>query len=122
MKISDMIELAQAGYKAKDVLTLHKAGYTKEMIVELSEEPEETPEVPENDSKPNTEESTPDEEAITNKEEKQDNSENNPALIELEKVKKELAELQERNRHKDISGTEPEDPNKHIKEYIASLM
>ena len=123
MKLTEMIELANAGIKAKDVMTLHKAGYTKEMILELSEEPNPAP--PDEDSKPEEKESPSDDESIDkNKEEKQEEKkeETNPALIELEKLKKQLADLQEKNRHMDQSGGVPEDPTKHIKEYIETLM
>lgn len=125
MKITDMIELAQAGIKAKDVLELHKAGYTKEMILELSEEPKD-PATPKEDSEPKEKESPSDEENINDKKDEQPKEEpkKEPDLIaqELERVKKELAALQEKNRHKDQSGGEPEDPTKHIKEYIETLM
>lgn len=126
MKVTDMIELAQAGYKAKDVLALHKAGYTKEMIVELSEEEPKDPEQPNEDPKPEPKDPTPDNNTIIDKEVEQDN----PALQELEKLKKDnadlqanLEKLQEQKRHEDISGSyEPEDKEKNIKEFIASLM
>ena len=124
MKIKEMIELTNMGYKAKDVFALHKAGYTAEMIVELSEEPD-NPATPENDPVPEKKESPSENEAINNKkEEKQEDKKEEPDLVkqELERVKKELADLQEKNRHKDNSGKEPEDPTKNIKEYIASLM
>ena len=121
-----MIELAQAGIKAKDVLELHKAGYTKEVILELSEEPKD-PAPPEEDSEPKEKESPSDKEDIKDKKDEQPKEKEpkkEPDLIaqELERVKKELAALQEKNRHKDQSGGEPEDPTKHIKEYIGTLM
>ena len=126
MKVTDMIELAQAGYKAKDVLALHKAGYTKEMIVELSEDEPKDPVQPKEDPKPKEEDPTPDNDTIIDKEDEQEN----PALKELEKLKKanadlqaNLAKLQEQKRHEDISGSyELEDKEKNIKEFIASLM
>lgn len=126
MKLTEMIELANAGIKAKDVMTLHKAGYTKDMILELSEE-QPNPASPEEDSVPKEKESPSEDESIDDKKEtkqepKPEQKEYNAALEQIEKLKKQVADLQEKNRHKDLSGEKEEDPNKHIKEYIASLM
>ena len=126
MKLTEMIELANNGIKAKDVLTLHKQGFTKDIILELSEEPAKEVTEPETESEP--ENPTP---ADHNEPEPEpeDNSQANPAILEIEKLKKELqeqkdkvSELQKQNRKRNIDNLEGEDPLKNISDYISSMM
>ena len=120
-----MIELANSGIKAKDVLTLHKQGFTKDIILELSQEPAKEETEPETESEPeNPSPATPTEPAP----EPEDKSDN-PAILEIEKLKAQLeaekskvAALQKTNRQRNNDTLEREDPNKNIMDYISSIM
>ena len=127
MKLTEMIELANNGIKAKDVLTLHKQGFTKDIILELSEEPSKDPDEPKEPDEPKTEQAAPKE--AEKEEDSPDDSQSNPALAEIDKLKAQLEkekqrvlELQKANRNKDFSDKQEEDPLKHIHEVISSVM
>ena len=134
MKLTEMIELANNGIKAKDVLTLHKQGFTKDIILELSEEPAQEATEPETKSEPEPEtksepENPEPEQPKEPEPEQKDNPQNNPAILEIEKLKKELQEqkekvaaMQKQNRQRNNDSLEGEDPNKNILDYISSIM
>ena len=124
MKLTEMIELANNGIKAKDVLTLHKQGFTKDIILELSQEPAKETE-PETESEPETPSPATPTEPAPEPEGKSDN----PAILEIEKLKAQLeaerskvAALQKNNRQRNNDTLEREDPNKNIMDYISSIM
>ena len=127
--LTDIIMLAQAGVKATDIITLKKQGYTMDNIKELllEENPEEDPK-PKEGSEPNDNSDTPNENQNPNPKD-ENPKEDNPALIELEKLKKELAEekekvarLQKENINKDLSDEEPDDPTKSLIEKFSLNM
>lgn len=128
MKLTEMIELANNGVKAKDVLTLHRQGFTKDIILELSEEPAPVEPKEPDEPKPEPEPATPKDAGKNEQVPKDDPT--NPVMEELNRLKEELvkerekvAELQKQNRTKNIDDLgNDKDPLKNINDMISSLM
>ena len=128
LELGTIIELARAGYKAKDIQALNKQGFNKEILAELlAADPEPEPETPTEPKNPEPE--VPQEPSVPFPDESADNKSSNPAIIELEKLradlqkeKEKVAALQKQNRQTNNNDMEREDPTKSITDYISSIM
>lgn len=109
MKKNDMMLWMSKGVTAEEAIKLSNAGFTPDMLDDSKkkEEPEEhgEPEEPEEPVKKEPKELEPD-----------------PRDSEIEKLKKEIADLQKSNRHQDFSGGEKVKTDLDIAKEIAAKL
>ena len=118
MEIKDMIQLAKDGVSATDILALNKAGFTPEIIEELKNNELSTEQIKEEVNQQETERQE------TEKSNQELMDQLQAAALEIDNLKEQIKNIQDRNRGEDQTGDlpDPNEANKNLQNYIASKM